>query len=121
MYSLYVGNPVFSEPSIVEAPRTTFVRLHQSASFTCTVSGNPQPNITWYKDGREILWEKLPQLRITEVDLGDRGAYHCTASSRESSVTSDPAFLNIMGRFCGTILTVGRVMLTLAALYAQLG
>lgn len=94
----------------MEAPQTTFVRLYQSASFTCTVSGNPQPNITWYKDGRELLGEKLPQLRITEVDLGDRGAYHCTVSARESSVTSDPAFLNIMGRFCDTILTVGRVI-----------
>ena len=110
MYSVYTGNPVFSEPSIVEAPQTTFVGLHQSASFTCTVSGNPQPNITWYKDGREIPGQRLPRLRIAEVDLGDRGAYHCTATAREGSVTSDPAFLNIMGGSCGSLLTVRRVV-----------
>ena len=96
---------------MMEAPQTTFVGLYQSASFTCTVSGNPQPNITWYKDGREILGQRLPRLRIAEVDLADRGAYHCTASAREGSVTSDPAFLNIMGGSCGSFLTVGRVIL----------
>lgn len=96
---------------MMEAPQTTFVGLYQSASFTCTVSGNPQPNITWYKDGREILGQRLPRLRIAEVDLADRGAYHCTASAREGSVTSDSAFLNIMGGSCGSFLTVGRVIL----------
>jgi len=93
----YTGNPIFSEPRIVEGPQTTFVRLYQPASFTCAVSGNPQPGIMWYKDGSELVGERLPQLLIPEVHLVDRGAYHCIVFGREGNITSNVAFLNIRG------------------------
>ena len=100
--SLCTGNPIFSEPSIVEGPQTTFVRLYQPASFTCTVSGNPQPTIMWYKDGSELVGERLPQLLIAEVHLADRGAYHCVVFGQEGNITSNVAFLNVEG---GSIIT----------------
>jgi len=61
----------------------TSLRLYQPASFTCAVSGNPQPSIMWYKDGSELVGESLPQLLIPEVHcLVDRGAYHCILFGR---------------------------------------
>lgn len=99
----YTGNPIFSEPRIVEGPQTTFVRLYQPASFTCAVSGNPQPGIMWYKDGSELVGERLPQLLIPEVHLVDRGAYHCIVFGREGNITSNVAFLNIRGGSISTL------------------
>ena len=56
----------------------------------------------WYKDGSELVGERLPQLLIPEVHLVDRGAYHCIVFGREGNITSNVAFLNIRG---GSVFT----------------
>ena len=63
-------------------------------------TGNPQPTIAWYKNGRRIAREVSPLLVIEEVELSDRGVYHCTATNTLGNVNSTPAVINIIGVLC---------------------
>ena len=74
-----------------------FVQRLEDAAFECDVDGNPEPLITWYKDGLEIIGATQRRIVITEVDLSARAAYHCTALNRLGSVISEEAYLNIRG------------------------
>jgi len=85
-------------PVIESAPMTTFLRLYQRLVLMCTASGNPQPTITWYKDGRMILGEISPLLVIEEVELSDRGVYHCTAINTQGNATSTEAYVNVISK-----------------------
>ena len=90
---------LFPYPPVIESgPMTTFLRLYQRLVLMCTASGNPQPTITWYKDGRMILGEISPLLVIGEVELSDRGVYHCTATSTQGTATSTEAYVNVISK-----------------------
>ena len=78
-------------------PQSTFTNLYQDIILRCAVSGNPQPTIAWYKDGRRIAGEGSPLLVIQEMELSDRGVYHCTATNTLGTVVSAPAVVNING------------------------
>lgn len=82
---------------LLESPQTTFAQLFTETVLKCEAVGNPEPLITWFKDGLEIAGATLKTLVIGEVDLSDRGAYHCTAENSQGHVTSDLAYLNILG------------------------
>lgn len=49
--------------------------------LTCEAEGIPEPNITWYKDGKLLPREISNSLIITEVELTDRGSYRCHATN----------------------------------------
>ena len=57
--------------------------LESSASFDCTVDGNPEPNITWYKGstagGTVLSLEKAFIFLQTKLD--NTGCYTCFASN----------------------------------------
>ena len=87
-------------PVIIVSPVTTFLRLYQRLVLRCIATGNPQPTIAWYKDGRGIAREVSPLLVIEEVELSDRGVYHCTATNTLGNVNSTSAVINIIGVLC---------------------
>jgi len=87
-------------PVIVVSPITTFLRLYQRLVLRCIATGNPQPTIAWFKDGRKIAGEVSLLLVIEEVELSDRGVYHCTATNTLGNVNSTPAVINIIGVLC---------------------
>ena len=91
------GNPLLSPPVLLKVPQTTFTEYLSEVAFECDVVGNPEPLVTWYKDGIEIEGETSKTLAIAEVDLPDRAAYHCMALNSQGNVTSDEAYLNIRG------------------------
>ena len=77
--------------------------LYESASLTCIASGNPIPNILWYKDNDIIINNNSDPsvLLFDELNLDDRGFYYCAAESiingrRESDVSME-VILNING------------------------
>ena len=109
----YVGAETPFPPRIETAPLTIFLNLYQSLALGCIASGNPQPTIAWYKDGRRIPGEGSPQLVIQEVEISDRGVYYCTATNILGTATSDQAVININGTtlFCIYILAVTNIML----------
>ena len=90
---------MLSLPVIItgSGPQSTFTNLYQDIILRCAVSGNPQPAIAWYKDGRRIAGEGSPLLVIQEMELSDRGVYHCTAMNTLGTVDSAPTVVNING------------------------
>ena len=93
----------FIRPTIEVHPVDTIGELYQSASLTCTASGNPTPNIVWYKDGVAISnVNSVPSvLFFNELNLADRGFYHCEAKNiineqNEIDISVD-VVLNIKG------------------------
>ncbi|XP_055064729.2 protein turtle homolog B [Misgurnus anguillicaudatus] len=80
--------PIFTEtlPSVVE------VFLGRSAILKCATRGNPQPMITWFKDGVTIKPQSKVKivngsLSFTAVSRDSRGLYQCHVSNTEGNVT----------------------------------
>ena len=70
-------------PSITTNPTSMTVELHDRISLNCSATGNPTPNIRWYKDGTLI---EGPQaigdvFVIPETTPNERGFYQCEAFS----------------------------------------
>lgn len=56
-------------PLIVDANEgSVFANFCQPVTLECQASGNPQPSIVWYKDGKEIEGEGSQLLRLPEID-----------------------------------------------------
>lgn len=96
---------VFIRPQIKKAPEITSGRLYTSVSLTCMAVGSPNPSIGWYKDNRPIITNNSDPsiLSISELDLSDRGFYHCEATNIihgvKVSVNSTAVLLNITGNY----------------------
>ena len=103
VYSLFISTEVivYIPPTIEIHPVDTIGELYQSVSLTCTASGNPTPNIIWYKDNISIpnTNSNTSVLIINELNINDRGFYHCEAKSiintKNESDVSDIIVLNI--------------------------
>jgi hypothetical protein len=87
-------------PRITTQPvgRTDY-KLFETVTLTCTAEGNPDPVITWYKDGVAL---QGPQsvgevYTIDRISPGDRGAYHCEATNFRGRATSNSARVLIEG------------------------
>ena len=83
---------------LLKSPQTTFAQHLVDVVFECDAIGSPEPVITWYKDGLEIIGATRKMLVIVEVDFLDRATYYCTAINSLGNVTSEEAYLNIKGR-----------------------
>ena len=81
-----------------------------NVSLNCFVSGLPQPEILWYKDGQGILGdERVTILDTTNIQstlnlaylmMSDDGNYYCEARNQGAHgidfvVSSEPAHLSI--------------------------
>nr|XP_055073733.1 receptor-type tyrosine-protein phosphatase S-like isoform X2 [Misgurnus anguillicaudatus] len=79
-------------PKIHKGPQLKVVQLTDMAIMWCTASGNPKPEITWFKDflpidlntsnGR-IKQLKSGALQIKNAEETDQGKYECVASNVE--------------------------------------
>ncbi|ESO07592.1 hypothetical protein HELRODRAFT_76139, partial [Helobdella robusta] len=78
----------------------------ETARLDCKISGHPVPDLTWYKDGRELIrggrylmsvnQEGVHSLIIKLAKISDSGVYTCRASNRAGQATKD-IFLNVEG------------------------
>ena len=70
-------------------PRDLNASAGGNLTLGCIAIGQPEPNITWYKDGREIAGAvTIKQQRMTsssltllDVDSSDVGVYWCNATN----------------------------------------
>ena len=79
--STEVDNPV--APSLTSTPISMTVDLNDKVVLSCSATGNPTPNIQWYKDGLEIKSPRAfgSEFMITETTPKERGFYQCDAFS----------------------------------------
>ena len=78
-------------PDIDHAPSAYQVVEGNGAILFCNATGNPQPNITWTKQGNSSELSTSETLNLTKLTREDNGAvYQCTAAnyigSRQASV-----------------------------------
>ena len=94
---------VIVPPQITQSPQDTSGTIYSTVNLTCKATGSPLPTILWYKDNVLIPNDNtdVSVLLFPELDLNDRGFYHCEARSiingNSMSVISPRALLNITG------------------------
>lgn len=84
MFILLLLPSLSAPPSITNAPiERVHVEVGKDLTLTCNASGDPQPNITWTKDGVPMSFssDAFHQFRLTDVQSEDSGSYKCTASN----------------------------------------
>jgi len=94
-------------PRITEHPSDVTVMRNDPATLRCAFTGNPPPEVTWYRDG-EVLEPRghrllLPDgalffLRVTQGrgrNGGDAGTYWCAARNSAGVARSRNATLTV--------------------------
>uniref|UniRef100_A0A8C5JGZ8 protein-tyrosine-phosphatase n=1 Tax=Junco hyemalis TaxID=40217 RepID=A0A8C5JGZ8_JUNHY len=94
-------------PNIDMGPQLKVVERTRTATMLCAASGNPDPEITWFKDflpvdpsasnGR-IKQLRSGGLQIESSEETDQGKYECVASNSAGVRYSSPANLYVRGR-----------------------
>ncbi|XP_047230408.1 receptor-type tyrosine-protein phosphatase S isoform X7 [Girardinichthys multiradiatus] len=91
-------------PNIDMGPQLKVVERTRTATMLCAASGNPDPEITWYKDFLPIdpstSSGRIKQLRSGALQIEnseelDQGKYECVASNVEGVRYSSPANLYV--------------------------
>uniref|UniRef100_A0A671Z545 protein-tyrosine-phosphatase n=1 Tax=Sparus aurata TaxID=8175 RepID=A0A671Z545_SPAAU len=103
-------------PNIDMGPQLKVVERTRTATMLCAASGNPDPEITWYKDflpidpsasngrikqlrsAKALLPMPEGALQIENSEETDQGKYECVASNVEGVRYSSPANLYVRGR-----------------------
>ncbi|XP_068082136.1 roundabout homolog 2-like [Anabrus simplex] len=91
---LIVTSPEDHPPPIITlGPANQTLPVKSMAVLPCRATGNPQPIITWYKDGTPVVAgprvniSESGLLRINDLEKRDSGLYTCVASSRSGKAT----------------------------------
>ena len=87
-------------------PAVIYGDVGESANFTCTATGIPTPNITWYRSGKQVSGSRYEinsvtanssQLTIKEIARADHGYFECRATSLKMQPANARSFLVIKG------------------------
>lgn len=84
-------------PNIIGQPANQAVSQGQSASFTVSATGIPDPTYQWLKDGSPITSATNATLGITNAVRANAGNYTVVVSNGSGSVTSSVATLTYTG------------------------
>lgn len=69
----------------------------RKVEFKCTIIGKPEPKITWYKDGDEIIPTRRTRLSyndgvsslfLSDLNLSDAGSYSCKAVNKFGHIST---------------------------------
>ena len=92
-------------PTASVFPEVMFKNVGDSANFTCTATGIPTPNITWYRNGTQVsgsgyeiilVTANSSQLTIINVTHADHGYYECRAASNRMEPANARSFLGVI-------------------------
>ena len=100
---------IADKPEITAHPKNVAIREKESIALSCNATGNPEPAISWTKDGSPIsrnsrisLLDKNKQLAITNVNRTYSGEYRCVASNSLGNDTSNAAEVDVKCE-CGVL------------------
>ncbi|XP_026961767.1 receptor-type tyrosine-protein phosphatase delta-like [Sagmatias obliquidens] len=110
-------------PTIDMGPQLKVVERTRTATMLCAASGNPDPEITWFKDflpvdtsnnnGRikQLRSESIGALQIEQSEESDQGKYECVATNSAGTRYSAPANLYVRGRSISSSLEFSKPVL----------
>ena len=99
--SNFVINVVVT-PSISSQPTNLLLHVGDSANFSITASGVPDPTYQWYKNGNPISGATDTNYSVGSVSLSDIGTYSVMVSNAAGSASSAGAVLAIYSTMNGT-------------------
>ncbi|XP_048396640.2 neural cell adhesion molecule 2-like isoform X1 [Stegostoma tigrinum] len=82
---------IVNVPPIIHVPESSAKAIagrQESVTLMCTVTGSPEPNISWYRGGRLIEdndkygLKRSTELMIRNISREDTGAYICRATNK---------------------------------------
>ncbi|XP_027138830.1 protein tyrosine phosphatase receptor type Db isoform X12 [Larimichthys crocea] len=91
-------------PTIDMGPQLKVVERSRTATMLCAASGNPDPEITWFKDFLPVNTSnnngRIKQLRSGALQIemseeSDQGKYECVATNSDGTRYSTPANLYV--------------------------
>ncbi|XP_013794261.1 tyrosine-protein kinase transmembrane receptor Ror2-like [Limulus polyphemus] len=91
------------EPIIEKGPSNKTVVIGDTVIFSCLTSGDPQPSVSWQRDGRSLHHNGHATFQILDsgalllenVGQADEGSYHCIARNDKGVQYSETARLVI--------------------------
>lgn len=97
---------IFSEqPEIEKNPEDVVISFGDDAMFTCSATGEPDPEILWYRDSVAIPLDKTRYevmdngtLMVHEADENDIGIFECSAKNPAGEARSKPARMIIQSK-----------------------
>jgi len=76
-----------------------------TVSLRCSASGNPAPEVLWYRDGSGEIVSRQEELSLAEIRRDQAGQYVCQANN--SAGQSDPRKIDIRVKYGPVITSVG--------------
>ncbi len=89
-------NPAIVAPVIANAPVGGTIARGQNANFNVTATGTEPLTYVWRKDGAVLTGATASTLLLTGAQTSNAGSYTVTVSNAAGTVTSAPAFLNVL-------------------------
>jgi PKD repeat protein len=83
-------------PNILSQPTNLTVNASQTAAFTVSATGIPEPSYQWLKNGTNILGATGATLTILNAQAGDAATYSVIVSNMTGTVTSSNATLTVI-------------------------
>ena len=92
-------------PPRIAFPGNVVLKVKSTLNLTCLVSGDPFPQISWFKDGwrnisRARFTQRNTSLMIMNVTISDEGIYECRVNNRAGNDTST-AKVEVQGTLSG--------------------
>ena len=103
---LYVAVPPRIDSSLVSRSNLSVI-IDRSTVIDCPVTGIPQPDIVWLKDGEQLVTNQNEDIRVVSqgqrlevnnADLDDAGRYKCVAKNAAGFVERNFQ-LHVWGQF----------------------
>jgi beta-glucanase (GH16 family) len=92
---VYTSEATASAPVFTAQPSAATVAAGGSASFSVTVSGQPEPTLQWQRDGVNLPGATSATLKLSNVTAADAGSYRVIATNSAGTTTSDAATLTV--------------------------